>query len=69
MESYWVSAFFFPQGFMTASLQTYARQEKIAIDTLYFRTEVRPYHKEQITDHPPIGVNVHGLYLEGCRWN
>ena len=25
-DSYWVSAFFFPQGFMTATLQTYAHK-------------------------------------------
>lgn len=25
MDSYWISAMFFPQGFMTSALQTYAR--------------------------------------------
>lgn len=38
--SYWIPAFFFPQGFMTASLQTYARATATAIDTLAFRTNV-----------------------------
>ena len=37
MDSYWVSALFFPQGFMTAAMQTYARRTHIAIDTLIFR--------------------------------
>ena len=37
MDSYWVSALFFPQGFMTAAMQTYARRTHIAIDTLMFR--------------------------------
>ena len=37
MDSYWVSALFFPQGFMTAAMQTYARRTRIAIDTLMFR--------------------------------
>lgn len=37
MDTYWVSALFFPQGFMTAALQTYARRTRIAIDTLMFR--------------------------------
>jgi dynein heavy chain len=38
--AFWMSAFFFPQGFMTAALQTHARATQIAIDTLDFRTEV-----------------------------
>lgn len=39
-NSYWIPSFFFPQGFMTASLQTYARKTSTAIDTLAFRTNV-----------------------------
>ena len=38
--SFWVSALFFPQGFMTASMQMHARKTKIAIDDLKF--DVRP---------------------------
>ena len=40
VAAFWMSAFFFPQGFMTAALQTHARATLIAIDTLDFRTEV-----------------------------
>lgn len=36
--SYWAPAFFFPQGFMTAALQTYARKTRTPIDALRFRT-------------------------------
>ena len=46
MITYWASSFFFPQGFMTAAMQTYARRTHIAIDTLMFNSEIRPYFKE-----------------------
>lgn len=39
-KSYWISGFFFPQGFNTGVLQTHARQTKIAIDELAFEFEV-----------------------------
>ncbi len=45
MATYWVSAMFFPQGFMTAAMQSYARRTRIAIDSLMFRAEIRPYFK------------------------
>merc|ERR1719387_909067 len=34
--SFWLSCFFFPQGFMTAALQLYARKTQEAIDNLVF---------------------------------
>jgi dynein heavy chain len=52
MDSYWVSAFFFPQGFMTAAMQSYARKTMIPIDTLMFRSEVRNFTKDDIRDVP-----------------
>ena len=67
--SYWLSAFFFPQGFMTAALQMYARHTKTPIDTLRFRTEVIPKVYQQITEMPKAGVNIHGLFMQGARWD
>lgn len=55
MKSYWLSSLFFPQGFMTATMQTYARRTQIPIDTLTFRTEVRPFFKDNITEVPDEG--------------
>jgi dynein heavy chain, axonemal len=36
-NAYWISCFFFPQGLLTAFLQTHARRNKIPIDTLSFK--------------------------------
>ncbi|GFO34548.1 dynein heavy chain 1, axonemal, partial [Plakobranchus ocellatus] len=38
--SFWLSAFFFPQGFLTAVLQNHARRESISVDSLTFRFDV-----------------------------
>jgi dynein heavy chain len=68
-KSYWVPAFFFPQGFMTASLQTYARKNLVAIDTLAFKTNVMPMIRvDQVDEKPEIGIYMHGLYMQGARW-
>lgn len=68
-DSYWISAFFFPQGFMTSVLQTYARKTRIAIDTLRFRTEVRDFDETDIKVVPENGCNIHGIFIQGCRWD
>lgn len=62
-DSYWVPAFYFPQGFMTAAMQTYARKSQIPIDALQFRTNVRPFFEDDVKVIPEDGVNVHGLFL------
>lgn len=67
-ESFWLSAFYFPQGFMTASLQAYARKTALPIDTLKFKTHVRNYDENDVQEVPEDGVNMHGLFIEGARW-
>ncbi len=43
--SYWMSGFYFPQGFLTAVLQGHSRQYRIPIDTLAFKFKVFPHGK------------------------
>ncbi len=63
--------FFFPQGFMTASLQTFARRHMVAIDTLSFEFDVlrNGLQPELITEGPEDGVIIFGLYMEGARFS
>jgi Dynein heavy chain C-terminal domain len=52
------------QGFMTASLQTYAREHLEAIDNLSFAYKILSVPPEEITVAPSDGVIVFGIYLE-----
>ena len=67
--SFWVAAFFFPQGFMTATMQTFARATGKPIDTLGFTTHVTDMKKEDVTESPDPGVNIHGLFMQGAKWD
>ncbi|CEM19434.1 unnamed protein product [Vitrella brassicaformis CCMP3155] len=67
--SFWLPSFFFPQGFMTGTLQRHARKTRIPIDTLTFRTEVSTLKAADITEAPERGVNIHGLFLQGAGWD
>jgi dynein heavy chain len=55
--SYWMSGFFFPQGFMTGVLQTHARKYKIAIDKLSFKFKIMTLNKDAITMAPPVSLS------------
>ena len=68
-KSFWVAAFFFPQGFMTATMQTYARSTGKPIDTLGFQTHVLDLTYEEINDEPEVGVNIHGMFIQGAKWD
>ena len=75
-NAYWMSAFFFTQGFITGTLQNYARKYTVAIDTLSFKFQVLndKYVPDDLNDAgndegEADGVLVYGLYLDGCQWN
>jgi len=51
---------------LTGALQNYARKSLIEIDKLIFDFEIIQ------DDNPPPpedGINVCGMYVEGCKWN
>jgi dynein heavy chain, axonemal len=69
-KCYWISGFFFPQGFLTGCLQTHARQYRIPIDELEFAfTVLVEEGPEEIEECPEDGVIINGFFMDGARWN
>merc|ERR1719217_1855596 len=68
--AYWVSGFFFPQAFLTGTLQNYARKYKVAIDSVNFDFHVlKKEGAADIFSKPDDGVYIYGLFLEGAGWD
>ena len=67
---YWISGFFFPQAFLTGTLQNFARKMLFSIDTVSFSFRVMDTLSEKTTEAGPTdGCYIRGLYLEGGRWD
>lgn len=68
--AFWISGFFFPQGFLTGTLQTHARIYKIPIDELKFSFRIMEFEEpEEVEEKPEDGVFVYGLFMDGARYN
>ncbi|KUF99279.1 Cyclin-P3-1 [Phytophthora nicotianae] len=67
---FWLSGFFFPQGFLTGILQNHARQFGLAIDSLSFDFLMQNQIADSIKTKPEKGgCYMTGLFLEGARWD
>lgn len=61
-----------PRGFLTAVRQEVTRQHKKdqwALDDVMNHTEVFMYDVERVKEVPDEGQNIHGLFMEGAKWN
>ena len=69
---FWLTGFFNPQGFLTANRQEVCRKhvkESWALDDVVNSTEVLRQEREEVRKGPDEGVYIHGLFLEGCKWD
>uniref|UniRef100_A0A8B9GFD9 Uncharacterized protein n=1 Tax=Amazona collaria TaxID=241587 RepID=A0A8B9GFD9_9PSIT len=65
----WLAGFFNPQAFLTAIMQTTARKNKWPLDKMCLAVDVTKKNCEEITAPPQEGSYVHGLFMEGARWD
>ena len=70
-SSFWLSAFFFPQGFISSVKQTFARRYLVPIDQLDMHTLVTKMGRDEALQGvpPDTGVYVHGLYMNGAGFD
>merc|ERR1711991_1251878 len=67
---YWLSGFFFPQGFMTAIKQTFSRKYHIAVDTLLVGCKMTPVLEHDDMDSiPEDGSYIYGAFMQGARFD
>ena len=65
----WISGLFNPQRFLTAVLQTAAQVQMLELDKLMVSTLVLKREVEDIETSARDGAYIHGLHLEGARFD
>jgi len=79
-SSFWASAFFFPQGLLTATRQNFARKRRLAIDELDLYPTLLPSMPAGTSNLSALddgsitpialddGLCIYGLFIEGARY-
>jgi dynein heavy chain len=72
-NSFWMTGFFNPQAFLTAMKQVVTRANSSkgwALDSVGYYAEMKEWEGAQaVREAADEGVYVHGLFIEGARWN
>ena len=69
LKTYWISGFFFPQAFLTAGRQNYARKHQIGIDTVENEYRNQTIDHAEVTEAKEDGAIIWGIFVEGARWD
>ena len=65
----WLAGFFNPQSFLTAIMQSMARKNEWPLDKMCLQCDVTKKSREDFSSPPREGAYVHGLFMEGARWD
>ncbi|PVD38440.1 hypothetical protein C0Q70_01055 [Pomacea canaliculata] len=65
----WLAGFFNPQSFLTAIMQQMARKNEWPLDRMVLQCDVTKKTREEMAGAPREGAYVHGLYMDGARWD
>uniref|UniRef100_A0A8B9HTP5 Dynein, axonemal, heavy chain 9 n=1 Tax=Astyanax mexicanus TaxID=7994 RepID=A0A8B9HTP5_ASTMX len=65
----WLAGFFNPQSFLTAIMQSTARRNEWPLDKMSLQCDVLKKNREDFSSPPREGAYVHGLFMEGARWD
>uniref|UniRef100_G3NCH8 Dynein, axonemal, heavy chain 9 n=1 Tax=Gasterosteus aculeatus aculeatus TaxID=481459 RepID=G3NCH8_GASAC len=65
----WLAGFFNPQSFLTAIMQAMARRNEWPLDRMCLQCDVTKKNREDFSLPPREGAYIHGLYMEGARWD
>ncbi|KAJ9576559.1 hypothetical protein L9F63_025546 [Diploptera punctata] len=70
MDSMWLSGLHIPESYLTALVQMSCRKYEWPLDRSTLFTKVTEYlGPDYIGNDPEEGYYVHGLYIEGARWD
>lgn len=67
--SVWLGGLFNPQSFLTAIMQVTARKNEWPLDRMTLQIEVTKKQKDECSYSSRDGSYIHGLYMEGARWD
>ncbi|XP_057392157.1 dynein axonemal heavy chain 9 [Balaenoptera acutorostrata] len=65
----WLTGFFNPQSFLTAIMQSTARKNEWPLDQTALQCDVTKKNREEFRSPPREGAYIHGLFMEGARWD